>query len=69
MPLGEFICPITFEIVRPPRPIVKEEAGITYVVQRDYEIAFPNGPPLHKRERIADQGKAARREQPKSCHP
>lgn len=40
MPLGEFICPITFEIVRPLRPIVKEEAGITYVVQSDYEIAF-----------------------------
>lgn len=38
--LGEFICPIAFESVRPPRPVVKEEDGVTYVVQGDYEIAF-----------------------------
>ena len=38
--LGEFTCPITFEPVRPPRPVVKEEEGVTYVVQGDYEIAF-----------------------------
>ena len=38
--LGEFTCPITFERVRPPKPVVKEEGGITYVVQGDYEIAF-----------------------------
>jgi hypothetical protein len=40
LPLGEFTCPITFEIVRPPKPVVKEEGGVTYVVQGDYEIAF-----------------------------
>ena len=40
LPLGEFTCPITFERVRPPRPIVKEEGGISYVVQGDYELAF-----------------------------
>jgi hypothetical protein len=40
LPLGEFTCPITFERVRPPRPVVKADAGITYVVQRDYELAF-----------------------------
>ena len=40
LPRGEFTCPITFEIVRPPRPIVKEDDGVTYVVQGDYEIAF-----------------------------
>ena len=39
-PLGEFTCPITFERVRPPHPIVKEEGGISYVVQGDYELAF-----------------------------
>jgi len=38
--LGEFTCPITFEPIRPPRPVVKEEEGVTYVVQGDYEIAF-----------------------------
>ena len=40
LPLGEFTCPMTFEIVRPPRPVVKEEAGVSYVVQSDYELAF-----------------------------
>jgi hypothetical protein len=40
LPLGEFTCPITFERVRPPRPIVKDEGGISYVVQGDYELAF-----------------------------
>jgi len=40
LPLGEFTCPITFEIVRPPKPVVKKEGGVTYVVQGDYEIAF-----------------------------
>jgi len=40
LPLGEFTCPITFEMVRPPRPVVKEQEGVTYVVQGDYEIAF-----------------------------
>jgi hypothetical protein len=40
LPVGEFTCPITFERVHPPRPVVKEEGGITYVVQGDYELAF-----------------------------
>ena len=40
LPLGEFACPITFESIRPPKPVVKEEDGVTYVVQGDYEIAF-----------------------------
>jgi hypothetical protein len=35
-----FTCPIQFELVRPPRRVVKEEEGVTYVVQGDYEIAF-----------------------------
>jgi hypothetical protein len=38
--LGDFTCPIKFEIVRPPRPAVREEGGATYVIQGDYEIAF-----------------------------
>ena len=40
LPLGEFTCPITFESIRPPKPVVKEEDGVTYVVQGDYEITF-----------------------------
>jgi hypothetical protein len=40
LPLGEFTCPITFESIRPPKPVVKEEDGVTYVVQGDYETAF-----------------------------
>ena len=39
-PLGEFTCPIRFEMVRPPQPVVKHEEGVTYIVQGDYEIAF-----------------------------
>jgi hypothetical protein len=38
--IGEFTCPIMFERVRPPRPVVKAEGGVTYVVQGDYELAF-----------------------------
>ncbi|HKM73329.1 MAG TPA: hypothetical protein VJX94_25245 [Stellaceae bacterium] len=58
LPLGEFTCPITFEIVRPPRPVVKDEEGVTYVVQGDYEIAFrtvlhfANGKELPVRARL-----------------
>lgn len=40
LPLGDFSCPITFESVRPPKPVVQQEGGVTYVVQGDYEIAF-----------------------------
>ena len=38
--LGQFTCPIQFERVLPPKPVVKEESGVTYVVQGDYELAF-----------------------------
>ena len=40
LPLGEFACPITFERIRAPHPVVKDEGGVTYVVQGDYELAF-----------------------------
>ncbi len=40
LPLGDFGCVVTFETVRPPNPVIKEEGGATYVVQGDYEIAF-----------------------------
>ena len=33
LPLGEFTCPIRFEMVRPPQPVVKHEQGATYIVQ------------------------------------
>jgi hypothetical protein len=38
--LGKFTCAVTFEIVRPPKPVRQEKNGITYVVQGDYELAF-----------------------------
>src|ERR1051325_5106309 len=38
--LRQITCPIQFERVLPPKPVVKEESGVTYVVQGDYEIAF-----------------------------
>ena len=28
---GEFTCPIRFEMVRPPQPVVKYEDGVTHV--------------------------------------
>jgi hypothetical protein len=40
MPLGNFTCAVTFESIRPPNPIREEKGGVTYVTQRDYEIAF-----------------------------
>jgi hypothetical protein len=40
LPAGDFTCTVTFETVRPPNPVVKEEGGVTYVVQGDYEIGF-----------------------------
>src|ERR1043166_1191352 len=40
LPCGEFTCPIMFERVRPPHPVVRDEGGVTYVVQGDYELAF-----------------------------
>jgi len=40
LPRGEFTCPIMFERVRPPHPVVRDEGGVTYVVQGDYELAF-----------------------------
>ncbi len=38
--IGEFTCPIMFERIRPPHPVVKNEGGVTYVLQGDYELAF-----------------------------
>jgi hypothetical protein len=38
--LGKFTCAIRFETVRPPRPVVKTDGGVTYVLQGDYELAF-----------------------------
>ena len=39
-PRGKFTCAVAFEIVRAPNPVRKEEGGATYIVQRDYELAF-----------------------------
>ena len=69
LPLGEFTCPITFESIRPPKPVVKNEDGVTYVVQGDYEIAFQNRPLLHERHGVTNQGKATRGEQSEGCRP
>ena len=40
LPLGKFSCPVTFETVRPPTLAQKEEAGVTYITGRDYELRF-----------------------------
>ena len=69
LPVGEFMCPIMFERVRPPRPVMKTEAGVTYVVQGDYELAVPNSAPFRKRFGIADQRKAIWGEQSEGRRP
>jgi hypothetical protein len=43
LPLGEFTCPIQFGRVRPSKPVLREENGITYVVQRPRLLHRPKG--------------------------
>ena len=40
LPVGKFTCGVTFESIRPPNPVREEKVGVTYITQRDYEIAF-----------------------------
>src|SRR5262249_43346591 len=44
LPVGEFTCPITFESIRPPKPAVKEEDGVTYsyraITRSRFKLSF-----------------------------
>ena len=40
MPLGPFTCAVNFLLIRPPKFDRKERAGVTYLVGRDYELAY-----------------------------
>ena len=37
---GRFTCAVNFRIVRPPRFVREDRDGVTYLVGRDYEIAY-----------------------------
>jgi hypothetical protein len=40
LPRGTFTCPVTLEIVRAPTLKRHEEGGVTYLIGRDYELAY-----------------------------
>jgi hypothetical protein len=40
LPLGMFACRVTLEVIRPPKFARVEEAGVTYLIGRDYELAY-----------------------------
>ena len=40
MPTGAFICEVTFRIIRAPQLVREEREGVTYLVSRDYELAY-----------------------------
>jgi hypothetical protein len=40
MPLGPFTCAVNFRIIRPPKFNREERDGVTYLVGRDYELAY-----------------------------
>jgi hypothetical protein len=40
MPIGPFTCVVGFRIIRPPKFIREERDGATYLVGRDYELAY-----------------------------
>ena len=40
LPQGKFTCPVRFETVRPPTFARQEERGVTYLIGRDYELAY-----------------------------
>jgi hypothetical protein len=45
MPLGPFRCAVNFRIITPPKFNREERDGVTYLVGRDYELAY--GTTLH----------------------
>ena len=40
VPLGPFTCAVDFRIIRPPKFDREERDGVTYLVGRDYELAY-----------------------------
>ena len=40
LPKGKFTCPVTLEIVRAPTFARQEDGGVTYLIGRDYELAY-----------------------------
>jgi|SRR5579862_9410748 len=40
LPLGQFSCTMTLEIVRPPTFARHDEGGVTFITGRDYELAY-----------------------------
>src|SRR5207248_11190469 len=40
LPLGKFTCEFTLEVVRPPALEREERDGVTYLVGRNYELAY-----------------------------
>lgn len=40
LPLGKFTCEFTLESVRPPIIEREEKEGVTYLVGRNYEMAY-----------------------------
>jgi hypothetical protein len=40
LPQGKFTCPVRLEVVRPPTFTRQEETGVTYLIGRDYEMAY-----------------------------
>jgi hypothetical protein len=40
MPTGAFTCVVTLRLIRPPKFVREEKGGVTYMVARDYELAY-----------------------------
>ena len=40
LPLGKFTCEFTLEVVRPPVLEREQRDGVTYLVARNYELAY-----------------------------
>jgi hypothetical protein len=61
LPTGSFICNLEFRRIRPPAPVREERQGVTYLVARDYEIAydttlyFANGAQLPIKARLVGE--------------
>ncbi len=40
MPTGAFTCEVTLLSIRAPKPVREEKGGVTYLISRDYELAY-----------------------------
>jgi len=61
LPTGPFVCQVVLQRIRAPQFIRQEKQGVTYMVARDYEIAyettldFPDGTRLPVRTRLVGE--------------